>query len=100
MPDVQPHQHPAFPQPADRNVRLWRYMEWFKFEWLVKCSRLYMPSVNDFPDKLEGTAPQGEMDWWEGNIKKATIEGQRDVIRSNRKKIARFAEMFRPHYYA
>jgi hypothetical protein len=99
MPDVQPYQHPAFPQPADPNVRLWRYIDWFKFEWLVRYSRLYMPSVNDFPDKLEGTAPQGEVDWWERSIRNAPSPEQQAIIASNQEKILRFAKMFRPHYY-
>lgn len=99
MPGTEPYQHPSFSQPADTKVALWRYLDWFKFKWLVESSRLYMPSVKDFPDQLEGTAPQGEVDWWESSVRAASSPEQRDIIIMNRDKMLAFTKMFRPHYY-
>jgi hypothetical protein len=40
----QQYVHPAFPQPDDPSVVIWRYVDASKFEWLVNCGRLFMPA--------------------------------------------------------
>lgn len=60
----QSYIQPAFPQPLDCSVTIWRYMDWPKFEWLVKNKRLFMPSASRLGDPFEGTTPKGELEWW------------------------------------
>jgi hypothetical protein len=56
--------HPAFPEPEDKNTRLWRYLDFSKFEWLAHQMRLFMPNAARLGDPLEGTQPAGHSDWW------------------------------------
>ena len=62
------YSHPAFPQPADPDVAIWRYMDAPKFEWLIGNERLFMPSACRLGDPLEGTTPGGEIQWWRREI--------------------------------
>jgi hypothetical protein len=90
--------HPAFPRPDDAAV-LWRYMPFWKFERLVTDGRLLFPCADQFTDKREGTAPQGQTTWWEQLIAQAATEDQRQIVVENRDKIAGFASAFRSNYY-
>jgi hypothetical protein len=56
-------QHPAFPQPSDPMVRVWRYMTLPKFIWQLKQQQLYLTRL----DRLE--------DSFEGSLTSKTIEG-------------------------
>lgn len=93
------YQHPAFPPPPHRNVVLWRYLDFDKFDWLVNNHRLFMPSAEFLGDPLEGTAPVGDIEWWRAQAKGATSEEQRQTIEKNRELLSAFAKAFRPHYY-
>lgn len=64
-------QHPSFPQPNNLQIRVWRYMERYKFNWLIDEKRLYMPCATMLGDSLEGTLPLSENEWWEKRIKEA-----------------------------
>ncbi len=57
----QPYIHPAFPEPDDPSAVIWRYMDAPKFEWLVNCGRLFMPSADRLGDPLEGSTPPGDL---------------------------------------
>jgi hypothetical protein len=56
-----PYIHPAFPQPADRNETLWRYVDAVKFEWLLATGRLFMPTADKLGDPFEGTTRTGSL---------------------------------------
>jgi hypothetical protein len=92
-------QHPAFPQPENRDAILWRYMDGPKFEWLVENSRLFMPSVEHLGDPYEGSTPKAELDWWQAEAEKAENEDQRRIIEHNRGLLSRTALAFRTHAY-
>jgi len=56
-------EHPAFPQPTNLNVRVWRYLDYWKLEWLLTERRLAMPTADKLGDKFEGSTPEAEIDW-------------------------------------
>lgn len=93
------YQHPAFPQPDDLNVNLWRYLDVEKFDWLVSCGRLFMPTADRLGDPLEGTRPDGDLEWWRRKAENATSEDQRRIIEQNLELLSRFAIAFRSNYY-
>jgi hypothetical protein len=93
------HQHPAFPQPKDPSIALWRYMDIDKFRWLVEFGRLYMSGVDRLEDPLEGTQPAGDKEWWRRNIENAVSEDKRRIIERNCELISKFARTFRDNYY-
>jgi hypothetical protein len=91
--------HPAFPPPATEDAALWRYMNTAKFEWLVTERRLYMPSVAQFPDRLEGMTPGGHTLWWEQQIAGAASEQDRAIATRNHAFLEEIAARWRQHYY-
>jgi hypothetical protein len=94
----QPDAHPAFPQP-EPSVILWRYMDAGKFEWLVEHGRLFMPTAEHLGDPLEGTAPDGELRWWQRAAAMAESDENRRIVEHNRAFLARMAQAFRSNYY-
>jgi len=95
----QPHIHPAFPQPPDRNVAIWRYMDALKLEWLVSSGRLFMPTADRLGDPFEGTTPLGELEWWKREAANADTDEKRRIIEHNRSSLSRMAQTFRNHHY-
>jgi hypothetical protein len=93
------YQHPAFLQPPNPEVSLWRYLDFEKFDWLVNCRRLFMPAAHFLGDPLEGTRPAGDLEWWRTQAEDATSEDQRQIIEKNRELLSSFARVFRPNYY-
>lgn len=93
------YNHPAFPQPNDTSVSLWRYMDFDKFEWLVNNGRLLMPRIDQFDDPFEGKIPRGELHWWQRQADNADSYEQRRIIEHNRSFISQMANNFREQYY-
>ena len=91
--------HPAFPEPATPQIKLWRYLDCFKFQWLANESRLFMPSAANLGDPLEGTHPPGYDDWWSSLVGAAQSDQERETIEHNRQLLTRFAVAFRTRYY-
>ena len=91
--------HPAFPQPKDKSISLWRYMDFDKFEWLVENRRLFMPCADRLGDPFEETTPAGDVQWWLRKAKNASSAEQKRIIKHNRKLISHMAQNFRDHYY-
>lgn len=91
--------HPAFPQPDDTNISLWRYMDLEKFEWMVNNSRLFMPSTDRLGDPFEGTTPKGELKWWLRQAENADSVEKEKIIKHNRSLISHMVEQFRNQYY-
>src|SRR6267154_5448151 len=70
------YEHPAFPQPADRNATIWRYQEFDRFKSLVETGWLYMRRADLFDkDQFEGTTPKGEIDYWKQFADKCSDTG-------------------------
>jgi hypothetical protein len=95
----QIYRHPAFPQPDNESVILWRYMDVSKFNWLVEFGRLFMPSADRLGDPREGTTPPGEIEWWKRAVENADTAEQRRILEHNRKFLSRMAQALRNHYY-
>lgn len=93
------HIHPAFPQPEDLSITLWRYMDFEKFVWLVTCSRLLMPRADSLGDRREGTMPPGDLEWWRRAARDADSKEHRRIIEYNRDFSSRWARAFRSNYY-
>ena len=93
-------EHPAFPQPKDQKVSLWRYLDFVKFEWLVDNNRLFFPITEYLgTDHLEGTQPVGDQNWWDKLEADAETDEKREIIKNNRILIGKFSKGFRSHYY-
>jgi hypothetical protein len=93
------YQHIAFLPPPHPEVLLWRYLDFEKFDWLASNRRLFMPAAQFLGDPLEGTTPNGHIEWWRSLEADATSEEQRRIIRQNQEMIFAFAKAFRPYYY-
>jgi len=93
-------EHPAFPQPIDLKVSLWRYLDFVKFEWFVDNNRLFFPVTKYLGnDYLEGTQPVGDQNWWQELQENAETDEKRQIIKNNRKLISKFSNGFLRHYY-
>jgi hypothetical protein len=95
----QSYNHPAFPQPSDTSISLWRYMDFNKFEWIVNNGRLFIPCADRLGDPFEGTTPKGELQWWLREAENAESDEQKRIIEHNRRFLSRMAEKFRNNYY-
>lgn len=94
------HDHPAFPQPVDRNALVWRYQDFERFKSLVETGRLYMRRADLFDkDKFEGTTPKAEIDAWAETAANAATPEEHATIKHNREQIAEYAEHFRRNYF-
>lgn len=92
--------HPAFPQPEDLEVELWRYMDMYKFEWLLENGRLFLPVTEKLgPDILEGTQPTGDKKWWEEQVENETDKNKKQLIQRNSEIIVGFSKNFRNNYF-
>jgi hypothetical protein len=97
---VTDYEHPAFPQPANMDAKIWRYMDFEKFRSLVETRRLYMRRADLFlGDEFEGTTPAGEIEYWRHLAENAATPGDRATIEHNRAELAEYAEHFRTNYF-
>ena len=48
----------CFPQPPDKSIRVWRYMDLAKFIWLLDKRKLYLPRLGSLDDSHEGSVTQ------------------------------------------
>jgi hypothetical protein len=92
-------QHPTFPQPADSNAVIWRYMVYDKFADIVTNRRLYMARADLLGDEHEGSTPPAELSVWSEQVKKAKNEDERQIILGNRQQLSRIAREFLATYY-
>ena len=78
--------HPAFPAPEDRNARIWRYLDFAKFVWMLDRRRLSMPHCTLMEDPFEGTTPLRQIQELEAReADRARIERLRKVAADFRK---------------
>lgn len=73
-------------------------MELYKFEWLIKEKRLYMPQTDKLGDSLEGTTSQGEKQLL-NKIFQEVRKDQQPAIAKNNNRIEQFAQAFRNTYF-
>jgi hypothetical protein len=93
IPDEE-HDHPAFPQPVDRNALIWRYQDFVRFVALVETGRLYMRRADLFDkDQFEGTTPEGEVEYWKQRADNAATPEERANIIHSREQLAEYAEL-------
>jgi hypothetical protein len=78
---------------------LWRYINVEKFDWLVEHRRLYMPNVEQFPDRLEGVTPGGHVRWWQDQIAAADSEEKKAILARNAACIEEISHRLRGHFY-
>jgi hypothetical protein len=65
--------HPAFSQPPDFSSKIWRYMDFAKFVFLLDTSNLYLARLDQLADQFEGSLSKAEYDHW----KEVAEEGER-----------------------
>lgn len=56
--------HECFLQPADPNVRIWRYMDFAKYVALLKDKALYFARLDTVGDPFEGSLSKAEFEHW------------------------------------
>jgi hypothetical protein len=91
--------HRAFPQPSDSNAVIWRYLDDYKFIWLLEERRLWMSSTDQLKDSLEATTPRGDLVAWSKLAADELDEEKGKIISDNRTKLSAYAAHFKPSYY-
>ena len=79
--------HPCFPQPNQRGVRVWRYMNLAKYVSLLCSKKLFLPRLDKFSDPFEGTLPKQwveQMKIWMQEADQGNFEDLRPVYKNNR----------------
>ena len=51
-------EHPAFVQPNDEEIKVWRYMDFTKLIFLIDSQRLFFTRADKFNDPFEGSYPK------------------------------------------
>ncbi len=51
-------EHPAFAAPEDPDAKIWRYLAFAKFVWMIDQRRLSMPHCTRMADPFEGSTPR------------------------------------------
>jgi hypothetical protein len=85
-------EHPAFPAPEERDARIWRYLDFAKFVWMLDRRRLSMPHCTLMEDPFEGTTPLRQIEAFERRA-----EHDRDQARIAR--LRKLAGDFRKGYF-
>jgi hypothetical protein len=93
------YEHPAFPQPPDRNASIWRYIDIDKFESMVRDRALYMARADRLGDEHEGTTPPAELELWRRVAEQTGDEHERLTIEHHSLQRSEYAAAFRNTYY-
>lgn len=56
--------HPAFPQPLDPSIAVWRYMDFAKYVALVKARALHFARLDNLGDPFEGSLSKADYQHW------------------------------------
>jgi hypothetical protein len=56
--------HPAFPQPPDQSILVWRYLDLAKYVSLLTRKTLYLAAVDRLGDPFEGSLPRRTRELW------------------------------------
>jgi hypothetical protein len=85
-------EHPAFPAPKDREAKIWRYLDFAKFVWMLDQRRLSMPHCTLMEDPFEGTTPQRLIEDLESRA-------ERENNRARLERLRKLAGDFRKGYF-
>lgn len=67
--------HPAFAQPADSSISIWRYMDFAKYVALLKERAVYFARLDTFDDPFEGSLSKAEYEYLEAVAKEGEAKG-------------------------
>lgn len=90
--------HPAFPAPENPDARIWRYLDFPKFVWLLDSSRLAMPHCRMMEDPFEGSTPQALIAGLEARAKEAD-PAERARIGQHLARLRKLAADFQRGYF-
>ncbi|MBI2335771.1 MAG: DUF2971 domain-containing protein [Deltaproteobacteria bacterium] len=62
------------PLPKKRNSKLWRYIDFPKFESLIQKKTLYFASAKEFTDTFEGSITQPDQQIWKQEMSKLQLD--------------------------
>ncbi|MBE9513051.1 MAG: hypothetical protein IMY77_03220 [Chloroflexi bacterium] len=62
-------EHKAFDTPEDGR-KIWRYMDFIKFAYIIDRRRLYFPTADRLGDPFEGSFPKAYIDYFNANLDK------------------------------
>jgi hypothetical protein len=74
-------------------------MDAVKFEWLITNKRHFFVNATVFDDLLEGTTPEGVLEWWNTAAANAVNDEQRNIYQHNCRFMTHMAASSREHYY-
>jgi len=90
--------HPAFCAPTDRDARIWRYLDFAQFVWLLDRRRLAFPHCTRMEDPFEGSTPRAEIERLETRIAAAAPAEHRS-IEDGIARLRTLAREFREGYF-
>ncbi len=56
--------HDPFKKPADKDAKIWRYLDFCKFDSLLSRGKLYLRRLDLLPDQFEGRLTPSERNHW------------------------------------
>ena len=63
-------EHPAFIAPENAEIKIWRYMDFTKFVYMLEQAGLFFPRLDRLGDSFEGSSTYAEVtsreNWWVG----------------------------------
>jgi len=68
--------HPAFPQPDNASIKIWRYMDFAKYVAMLKDRALFFSRIDTQNDQFEGSLSKTEFDHWKDVAQKGEAEGK------------------------
>lgn len=71
--------HPVFAAPAARTVRIWRYMDFTKYAWLLQNRALFFPRADLLDDPFEGSLATLNPTLWSTVYPETPVEHLRQV---------------------
>ena len=85
----------TFIQPDDKNIKVWRYMDFTKFISLIATRKLYFSSANRLNDPFEGSIPKKSIEAREKLFTAFTEDGQK----INSENYSRKIELSKQYYF-
>lgn len=73
-------EHQNFRLPENNNEVIWRYMDLWKFEYLLKTQSFYFSTIKNMGDKFEGRIPDFIANIWIQNLKEQGYQSVSEVI--------------------
>jgi len=83
------NRHPSFKEPEEKNVKIWRYMNFYKFISILEYNSLFFSSVKSLGkfDKMEGFLSKDAFNYLLKNSPKRMQEGLPDAMKKARELI-------------